>query len=133
MAKHLIIADIGERGLSVKISHANQENPADMDVHKEVISILENYKETMCSIALLQYELDHPNYVTNDDVISCMNFAKNSGIGSHTIGHISDKTMTIAMHYQDEASKQNLISVQMVLEQLRPLEAKIERLHPCHW
>lgn len=69
-----------------------------------VMSLLQNYRATKRKIQQLRYELEHPTHVTPEEMIEAMSFAKGEGEGRPS-GSISNKTLYIAMNYQDAANK----------------------------
>ena len=69
-----------------------------------VMSLLQNYRATKRKIQQLRYELEHPTHVTPEEMIEAMSFAKGEGKGRPS-GSISNKTLYIAMNYQDAANK----------------------------
>ncbi len=93
----------------------------------EVIRILENYPDTKRKISLLRYELEHPQQITSDELISALNFAHGDGQPSAP-GHISNKTMYIAMSYQEQVSKANSEIMDAIATKLFALERETNRL-----
>lgn len=92
-----------------------------------VISLLEGYADTTRKIALLRYELEHPALITPDEMIDALSFAKGTGEG-HAAGHISNKTMYIAMNYQNEAAHANSEIMDDIATTLMPMEREADRL-----
>ena len=70
-------------------------------VREQVMRILEEYPDIQRKIALLRYELEHPSLASADEMIESMAFAKHEGI-SQMKGHISNKTLYIALNYQEQ-------------------------------
>lgn len=92
-----------------------------------VISLLAGYPDMMRKIAVLRYELEHPTAVSPDEMISAMSFAHGDGTG-HSAGHISNKTLYIAMNYQTEAARLTRETMDEITRRLVPLEREIRRL-----
>lgn len=92
-----------------------------------VISLLEQYHDTKRKIAVLRYELEHPATVSPDEMIRAMSFAHGDGEG-HAAGHISNKTLYIAMNYQTEAARLSGENMDEIMRQLIPLEREVHRL-----
>ncbi len=95
----------------------------------EVIRILENYPQTQRNIELLRFELKHPRQINLDELIHSMNFAHGDGGQPSVPGHISNKTMYIAMNYQEIAAAETQELMDSVAVRLYPLEREVERLH----
>ena len=104
----------------------NNENN-DMRVY--VVNLLETSQERKRKIALLHYELEHPARTSEDEMISAMALGHGAGSGSsHSDGHISDKTLYIALNYQNRADKLNADIKQEIVVQLVELEREQKRL-----
>lgn len=93
-----------------------------------VIGLLEGYTDSARKIALLRYELEHPALITPDEMIDALSFAKGTGEG-HAAGHISNKTMYIAMNYQNETAHANSEIMDDITVTLMPMEREADRLH----
>ena len=69
-----------------------------------VIGLLESCRKRMNQIALLHYELEHPANVSPDEIIEAMSLHRSNG-GSSGKGHISNKTLYIALNYQERTER----------------------------
>lgn len=69
-----------------------------------VTSLLQNYRATKRKNQQLRYELEHPAHVTPEEMIETMSFTKGDGEGRPS-SSISNKTLYIAMNYQDAADR----------------------------
>ena len=98
------------------------------EMKNRVLELLDNYHKRARLIALLRYELAHPAQVTEKDLIGAMNFARQEGAGSPE-GHISNKTLYIALNYQDRARQLNAETFQEISAQLMKLEQEQDRLN----
>lgn len=98
-------------------------------IREEVICILENYPETTRKISLLHYELEHPQTISPEELIGAMNFAHGDENVSPTPGHISNKTMYIALSYQEKAASANIETMDSIATKLFSLEREIDRLN----
>lgn len=98
------------------------------DAKKCVQHLLEEYHKNIRKIAQLRYELEHPNLVSPAEMMEAMNFAKGTGEGSRPVGYISDKTLYIAMNYQEAAASLNDESREEIVSKLIPLEREVDRL-----
>ncbi|MFI3293284.1 MAG: hypothetical protein SNI70_07170 [Rikenellaceae bacterium] len=99
-----------------------------VDIRKEVIRILESYPSAKRKIALLRYELEHPQQITSDELVGALNFAHGDGSMPSVPGHISNKTMYIAMSYQEKAAAVNSEVLDSIATKLFVLEREVNRL-----
>lgn len=97
------------------------------EVRTHVISLLETCPERRRQIALLHYELEHPARLSDAEMIGAMALGHSEG-GSHVKGHVSDKTLYIALNYQNRASKVNADIKEEIVLQLVELEREQARL-----
>ena len=98
------------------------------DMRSYVINLLETYQERTRKIALLHYELEHPARTSEAEMISAMALGHGAGGSSHTEGHISDKTLYIALNYQSKIDKMNADIKEEIVVQLVELEQEQKRL-----
>ena len=99
-----------------------------IEMKKWVINLLEGYHKRAQEIALLRYELAHPSQVTENEVIEAMSYARQEESGRPE-GHISNKTLYIALNHQEQAERLNAevsneISTKLV--QLEREQGKLE-------
>ena len=73
---------------------------------KYVLKLLESYNERERKIAVLRYNLEHPAKVSRSEQIEAMNFGHGDGL-DHSAGHISNKTLYIALNYEEQAERMN--------------------------
>ncbi len=99
----------------------------DTDMKARIIRLLETYREREMKIALLHYKLQHPPNISPDEMIDTMSFGHSNGT-SHSKGHISNKTLYIALNYQDKTDKVNSDAMKEVVDRLVELEHEQERL-----
>ncbi len=92
-----------------------------------VIGLLESSRKRMQEIALLHYELEHPARVSRDEVIGAMSLSHGEGV-VRSRGHVSNKTLYIALNYQDKAARMNSDTREEIVERLVDLEHEQERL-----
>jgi len=95
---------------------------------ESIVRLLENYPTMQRQIALLRYEMEHPAHISPSELIGAMSFAKGDGLGTSS-GHISDKTLYIAMNYQQKAELLNCEAINDVSKRLMELEQTVDRLH----
>ena len=92
-----------------------------------VVDLLESYRRRSKQIELLHYELSHPTGISENEMIGALALAH--GEGSSTGGHISDKTLYIALHYQQRTENANQGTRAEIVSQLVELESQQERLN----
>ena len=110
------------RGLSYRESEV-----MNMDTKTYVVGLLESYQKRSKQIDLLHYELSHPARVSENEMIGALALAHGEG-GDRPGGHASDKTLYIALNYQERTEEANQIGADEVVEQLVTLEKEQERL-----
>lgn len=94
----------------------------------QVIEVLKNYPQKKKQISLLRYELEHPSHISEKELIESLSLAKSEAGGGKSPGHISNKTMMIALQYQDTAQRMNGDVVAEITQELSALEAEVERI-----
>ena len=92
-----------------------------------VVGLLESYQKRSKQIELLHYELSHPAHVSEQEMIEALAFAHGDGQGRPG-GHASDKTLYIALNYQNRTDHMNGDTIDEVAKQLVTLEREQERL-----
>lgn len=97
-------------------------------IKAQVLKMLENYPMNIRRIGQLRYELEHPALVSPAEIMEAMTFAKGTGEGSRPVGYVSDKTLYIAMNYQETAASLNNESREEIISKLIPLEREVDRL-----
>ena len=97
------------------------------DIRAMVMTILTQYHETQRRIEILRYELAHPSDVSAEEMIEALNFGHGDHAGSAP-GHISNKTLYIALNYQDKTKKANEGAKNEIAVQLTRLEKQQEKL-----
>lgn len=95
-----------------------------------VISLLESYHNRTNQIALLHYELEHPANVSSEEMIGAMSLSHGDS-ASRSKGHVSNKTLYIALNYREKAESLNLNTVDEISTQLVELEQIQARLDHC--
>ncbi len=97
------------------------------DIKAIVMTLLTQYRETQRYIEVLRYEMLHPSTVSAEEIIDSLAF----GHGCHsspTAGQVSNKTLYIALNYQDKLRKANDATRNEIAIQLAKLEKQQERL-----
>ena len=82
-----------------------------------VIKLLETYHDRERKIAVLRYDLEHPSEVGVTEQIEAMNYGSGEGAG-HSKGHISNKTLYIALNYEEQAKQLNAESAKEIADEL---------------
>lgn len=99
------------------------------DMKSYVVSLLETCQERKRKIALLHYELEHPAHMSEAEMISAMALGHGAGRSDGRVeGHISDKTLYIALNYQNKVDKLNADTKEEIVVQLVELEQEQKRL-----
>ena len=92
-----------------------------------VVDLLESYRRRSKQIELLHYELSHPTDISENEMIGALALAHGESGG--TGGHISDKTLYIAMNYQQRTENAKQETRTEIVSQLVELESQQERLN----
>lgn len=79
-------------------------------------------------IALLHYEIQHTARISPEDMIDTMSLGHGGGVGGGSKGHVSDKTMYIALNCQERMDRMNTEAANEIAHRLLELEAEQERL-----
>ena len=96
-------------------------------IKAQVLDLLNNFTANQRKIALLHYELEHPPLVSADDIIEALTYGHPDVMGSAS-GHISNKTLYIALNYRDKADHINAGTLDDIAVRLNELERQQERL-----
>lgn len=100
----------------------------DMEIRTHVLQLLKDYPERNRKIALLRYELSHPAHVSLDEMIDTMTFTAGDN-ASMAKNHVSNKTLYIALNYQQNVDKINGEVIHEIATRLMELEDKQRRLN----
>lgn len=92
-----------------------------------VIKLLETYHDRERMIAVLRYDLGHPAKVNSSEQIEAMNYRRGDDIGN-VKGHISNKTLYIALNYEEQAERLNAEAAREVADELFGLEQQQKEL-----
>ncbi len=98
-----------------------------VSMKEHIVGLLKTYLERERKIALLHYELEHAAHTSGNEMIGAMALGHGEG-SSHVDGHISDKTLYIALNYQLKADKLNAELKKEIVNQLVELEQEQRRL-----
>ena len=86
------------------------------DMKSYVSELLEGYRARERKIAVLRYDLEHPSEVGVTEQIEAMNYGSGEGVG-HSKGHISNKTLYIALNYEEQAKQLNAESAKEITDE----------------
>ena len=98
------------------------------DMKAHVISLLETYLERERQISLLHYEMQHSARVSPEEMIDGMSLGHGTSMGGSGKGHISNKTMYIALNYQERVDHMNAEAANEIAQRLLELEAEQDRI-----
>ena len=98
-----------------------------MEIRVHVLRLLEDYPERERKIALLRYELEHPTHISLDEMIDSMAFSSGDSINMAK-NHVSNKTLYIALNYQQRADHINREVADEIAAHLVELEQTQDRL-----
>lgn len=104
-----------------------KENVMNAEMKNYVIKLLETYHDRERMIAVLRYDLEHPSEVGVTEQIEAMNYGSGEGVG-HSKGHISNKTLYIALNYEEQAKQLNAESAKEIADELFILERRQKKL-----
>lgn len=99
----------------------------DVEIKTYVIGLLESYQKRSKQIELLHYELSHPAHVSANEMIGAMSLSRGESSG-YPSGHISDKTLYIALNYKNQTDNANTEAMTEVVERLMELESGQNKL-----
>lgn len=97
------------------------------EMKKYVKELLETYHDRERMIAVLRYELEHPGKISGAEQIEAMTYGHGDGIGG-TKGHISNKTLYIALNYEEQTERLNATATKEIAEELFDLEQRQKKL-----
>lgn len=92
-----------------------------------VKDLLDTYRDREWRIGVLEHELANPAEVTKNEQIETMNFGHGDGIG-YTKGRVSNKTLYIALNYEEQAERLNAETTSTIADELFDLERKQKKL-----
>ena len=98
-----------------------------IEIRAHILQLLEGYPERERKIALLRYELEHPTQISLDEMIDSMTFPSGDSINMAK-NHISNKTLYIALNYQQRADHINREATDESAAHLVELEQTQDRL-----
>ncbi len=100
----------------------------DTDMKKQVTKLLETYPDRERQIALLHYEMQHSARISPEEMIDGMALGHGDSMGGSGKGRISDKTLYIALNYQERTDRMNAEAANEIAQRLLELEGEQDRL-----
>ena len=101
----------------------------DIETKAYVVTLLESYQKRSKQIELLHYELSHPIRISENEMIGALALShSDEGGGGRPGSHASDKTLYIALNYQERTDQLNNSVSKEIIEHLVTLEQEQERL-----
>lgn len=99
-----------------------------LTTREEMAALLKKYPEWERKIAILEFEREHPSKASRLEVIGGWALAHPLIGGPGASGHISDKTMQIALNFQEETDRLNYATVMEIDQELNALKNRAEKL-----
>ncbi len=98
-------------------------------MHDTTIAILKSYATKMIRIEQLQFELAHPSLIGEKELIDSLSLGQSLLLGGGSQrGHISNRTMEIALQYDDIRQRMNNETVAEIMRELDGLSAEVQRI-----
>lgn len=104
-----------------------KKEPLTQTGNEKIIELLRDYPKMKEKISLLRYELEHPIKLSPEEMIEVMSFAKGNE-DAHQSGAVSNKTLYIAMNYQQETDRLRTETADEIVGRLVSLERTVNRL-----
>ena len=98
------------------------------DMKKQITKLLETYPDRERQIALLHYEMQHSAHVSPEEVIDGMALGHGDSMGGSGKGRVSNKTMYIALNYQERMDRMNAEAANEIADCLLKLKAEQDQL-----
>lgn len=95
---------------------------------EEVKALLKKYQGWQKKITLLEFERKNPSEVTQMEVLDGLALARPLIEGVGASGHISDKTMQIALSFRKKTDRMNCDTIVDIDQELNILRTRIEKL-----
>lgn len=99
-----------------------------VEMKEHILDLLENYSKREQQINLLHYEMKHSARISPEELIDSMALGHGDGMGGSSKGHISNKTMYIALNYQERMNRMNAEAASEIAQHLLTLEAEQDRI-----
>jgi len=96
--------------------------------YDEVLGRLKSYRSAKRKIEQLQFELRNHQSISEDELIESIALGFRLGGGGYSRGHLTDKTMAIALHYKGAMKKMGDETKRDILKELCRLVIEVDRL-----
>ncbi len=97
------------------------------EMYNYVENLLKGYPKRERKIAVLQYNLAHPARLSKTEQIEAMTYGRGDSLGQSK-GRVSNKTLYIALNYEEQAERMNAEAVSEISGELFELEQTQKRL-----
>lgn len=98
------------------------------DMKEQVIKLLETYPNRERQIAVLHYEMQHGARISPEEMIDTMALGHGDSLGGSVKRHVSNKTMYIALNYQEQMDRMNVETAGEIAQRLLELKGEQDRL-----
>ena len=99
-----------------------------LETRKKVEADLKEYPMLKRKETILKYESQHPQHVTEHEVIGALALSHSVQEMAGSAGYISDKTMRIALQFQDETERLNRDASFEIAQELFNVRRKMKKL-----
>ena len=99
----------------------------EQNTQEKVIHILTGLPDLTKKIDLLRFEIDECGQVSRKEMLDALAFSRGDGISSAS-GHISNKTLYIALNYEEKAQEINTEAKASIVREIRQLEREKARI-----
>lgn len=96
-------------------------------MNNHAIELLESWSTRKQTIDILRFELEHFTGIRKNETLEAMALAHGDGAGRSS-GHISEKTLYIALNYQNKTDTMNADAKESIVVELVALEQTQQRL-----
>ena len=97
-------------------------------IRLQVMADLQEYASLKKKLALLKFECAHPQQVTENEVITQMALSHPISEGIQKSGYISDKTMRIALQFQDRKEQLNRETINEIVREMTEIEMRLQKI-----
>lgn len=98
------------------------------DMKERVINLLKTYRDRELRIDLLNYKMQHDTGVLSEEMIEAMALGHSDSLSGSGKGRISNKTMYIALNYQEQMDRMNAEAANEIADCLLKLKAEQDQL-----
>ncbi len=95
---------------------------------EDVDALLKKYQGWQKKITLLEFERENPSEATQLEVLNGLALAHPLVEGAGASGHISDRTMQIALSFREETDRMNCDTILDIDQELSILQTRVNKL-----